>query len=313
MNLLRRFVALAVSSLCMTALPSGAQDLPPVPSKILPTPQAPTSLPARTHVSPITGRTIAIRVQPEAFDSDAEEAEVIARNKALPRGVPRPFEKRGAIKKATPAKAAAAKAAIAAAAAPAAANIPDSEFYPGSDRAAAKLSIADGTPETFDDVRDLIATLPSKSAMVNRTPRITTDPDSGRVAEENRNVRVRCWLYAASRENDNDYHLILGRAPGVTPETYMTMEVSGLPPTDADSFIPLFSARKSFNDFFGPDLPQSRYDFYDPPVPVIVEGSLFFDITHAHGTPPGPTSLRPNMPVIWEVHPVTRIEFEPTS
>jgi hypothetical protein len=93
------------------------------------------------------------------------------------------------------------------------------------------------------------------------TPRISRDPDSGRVAEENRNVRVRCWLYAASRENDNDYHLILGRAPGLTSETYKTMEVSGLPPTDADSFSQLFSARKSFNDFVGSDLPGSRYDF----------------------------------------------------
>src|SRR5262249_2404722 len=162
------------------------------------------------------------------------------------------FEKSGAIKKEAPGKAAATKAAPLTAAAAAPANIPDSEFYQGSDRAAAKLSIADGALETFDDLSDLsnlIATLPSKAAMVNHTPRITRDPDSGRVAEENRNVRVRCWLYAASRENDNDYHLILGRAPGLTPETYMTMEVSGLPPTDADSFTQLFAARKSFNDF----------------------------------------------------------------
>jgi hypothetical protein len=93
----------------------------------------------------------------------------------------------------------------------------------------------------------------------------------------------------------------------------MTMEVSGLPPQGAPAFNQLFSARTAFNNFFGSNLPGSAYDFYDPPIPVIIEGSLFFDITHARGTPPGPRSLRPNMPVIWEVHPVTSIAFEPTS
>ena len=44
---------------------------------------------------------------------------------------------------------------------------------------------------------------------------------------------------------------------------------------------------------------------------MLVEGSLFFDMSHATGTPPGPSSLRPNMPTIWEVHPITRIVFEP--
>jgi len=42
-----------------------------------------------------------------------------------------------------------------------------------------------------------------------------------------------------------------------------------------------------------------------------VDSSRFFDITHSTGGRPGPQSLRPNMPVIWEVHPITRIEFEP--
>ncbi len=300
-----RYLFLGVPLLCMIVIASRAQQLPPVPSKILPAAQPPTA-PSRTHKSPITSRTYAIRVEPEEFDSDAEEAAVIARNKVLGKSAPRALAKTEAAKK----KAAAPKKA---ASAPAPTDIPDSEFYQGSDRAAAKLSIADSPAQSFDDLGDLIATLPSKDAMVNHTPIITTHRDSGRVTEEDRNVRVRCWLYASSRENDNDRHLILGRAPGLTPEKYMTMEVSGLPPTDADSFSQLFAARKSYNDFFATNQPGTGYDFYDPPIPVNIEGSLFFDITHAHGTPPGPSSLRPNMPVIWEVHPVTKIEFEPTS
>src|SRR6516164_1222629 len=109
MSLLHRSLALAVSLLCMTSPLSPAQNLPPVPSKLLPSAQGgPATAPARVHTSPIAGRTIMIRQVPKEFDSDAEEAAEIARNKAL-------------------AEAAAAPAAVAAA--PAAARIPRSEFY----------------------------------------------------------------------------------------------------------------------------------------------------------------------------------------
>jgi hypothetical protein len=91
----------------------------------------------------------------------------------------------------------------------------------------------------------------------------------------------------------------------------MTMEVSGLPPSGSRSFAKLKRARDAFKGFFGADLPGLGYDFYDPPIKIDVEGSLFYDATHAHGTPPGPAKLRPRMPRIWEVHPVSSIRFEP--
>jgi hypothetical protein len=304
-----RYAILATSLLSMMFLASGAQQLPPVPSKVLPTAQPDTAA-ARTLRSPITGRTYSIRVEPKEIDSDAVESADIARNETTQKSLPQILERRKAAKKAVLEKNAVKKKA---ATPPPPANVPTSEFYHGTDRAVAKLTFSDSPTESIDDLGDLIPTLPAKTAMVNHTPRITRDADSDRVAEENRNVRVRCWLYASSRESDNDRHLILGRAPGLAPEKYMTMEVSGLPPTDSDSFPQLFAARKSYNDFFGTNQPGTGYDFYHPPIPVIVEGSVFFDITHARGTPPGPVSLRPNMPVIWEVHPVTKIEFEPTS
>jgi len=91
----------------------------------------------------------------------------------------------------------------------------------------------------------------------------------------------------------------------------MTMEVSGLPPKgDATlDFTDLNAARSAFKKFFGPKLPGGTYDFYDPPIPIKIEGSLFFDITHATGSRPGPHSLKSRMPVIWEVHPLTSIEL----
>jgi hypothetical protein len=145
--------------------------------------------------------------------------------------------------------------------------------------------------------------------MINHLPSIPITAASGRVQEEQRNVQVTGFLYAASREADNDFHLIVGRDVSAPEEMYMTMEVSGLPPADSDAFQHLNDARVSFKTFFGAQLPVSTYDFYHPPIPVVVEGSLFFDMTHARGQAPGPSSLKSRMPVIWEVHPVTSIKL----
>lgn len=183
--------------------------------------------------------------------------------------------------------------------------------FRGTARKAAKTSIANAATEVFDDLRDLIATLPSTQTMVSHNPLITVSSSSNRVAEEKRNVRLRVWLYAASRENDNDFHLIFGRAPASTPKMYMTMELSGLPPSSSTHFNKLKAARDAYKDFFGDRLPGTSYQHYDPPIPVEIEGSLFFDMSHSSGSKPGPQKLRNNMPTIWEVHPISKIVFEP--
>ena len=188
---------------------------------------------------------------------------------------------------------------------------PVGDKFSGTQRKAAKLSIAAAPTKTYADVRSLVNSLVPDADMANRTPKISKAATSNRVAEEKRNVRVKAWLYAASRENDNDYHLILGRDPKKSPEVYMTMELSGLPPANAASFDKLKAARDAYKAFFAADLPGLTYDFYDPPIPVRVEGSLFWDASHATGTRPGPKSLKSRMPVVWEVHPITKIVFNP--
>jgi hypothetical protein len=182
--------------------------------------------------------------------------------------------------------------------------------FGGTDRKAAKLSISKAATESFTDLKDLIATLVADAKMIKHKPPIKKDASQGRVKEEDRNVRVRAFLYAASRENDNDFHLILGREPKSAP-MYMTMEISGLPPKKSKSFADIKRARDAYKTFFGAKLPGPSYHFYRPPIPVEIEGSLFFDITHAKGGHPGPKDLRPDIPTIWEVHPVTDIVFEP--
>ena len=182
--------------------------------------------------------------------------------------------------------------------------------FRGTSRKAAKLSISNAAVEAFDDVAALIDTLPGHQSMVEHQPRISTGLNSGRVDSEERNVRIGAFLYAASREDDNDYHLIVGRDPSLDP-VFMTMELSGLPSAMSAHFGSLNDARQSYSSFFGGDLPGTSYDFYDPPIPIEVEGSLFFDMSHATGSRPGPQSLRNDMPVVWEVHPISRIVFEP--
>jgi hypothetical protein len=185
------------------------------------------------------------------------------------------------------------------------------DAYQGTARQAAKLSIAPANVEVFADLEDLVTTLPPDSYMISHQPPITIDANSGRVAEENRNVRVRGFLYAASREADNDYLLIVGQDPNLEPVYMMTMAISGLPPQGSEYFSRLKAARDAYKEFFGAHLPGASYDFYDPPIPVEVEGSLFFNISHSHSSRPGPPSLRLHMPTIWEIHPITNIIFNP--
>src|SRR5262245_14705894 len=184
---------------------------------------------------------------------------------------------------------------------------PTGDQFAGTARRAAKLSIASGQTHTFNDLKALIESFVADDKMVAHKPQIKTTASSGRVTEENQNVKVKAFLYAASREDDNDFHLIIGRAPTQSPELYMTMELSGLPPQNSPALPELTAARDAFKGFFGADAPGFTYDFYDPPIPVTVAGSLFFDMTHSTGQRPGPPSLKSRMPTIWEVHPITAI------
>lgn len=198
-------------------------------------------------------------------------------------------------------------AAIAAATKP---KAPTSENFAGADRKAAKLSIASAPMQNYGNVSALIASLPSVDSMVQL--HIPTNSTSNRVQQEERNVHVTGFLYAASHEADNDFHLIVGDDPNAANEEYMTMEVSGLPPKNSPAFVALNAARTSFKQFFGAkNLPGAGYNFYQPPIPVVVEGSLFFDATHSTGQAPGPPSLKSRMPTIFEVHPVTSIKLGP--
>jgi hypothetical protein len=191
------------------------------------------------------------------------------------------------------------------------ARAPKSDNFAGTQRKAAKISIAKGRSKTYKTVSALIASLAQDDKMIKRKPKIGKGATSDRVSEEMRNVGVSAFLYAASREDDNDFRLIIGGDPQSTPEMYMTMELSGLPPASSPAFAKLNGARAAYKKFFGKNLPNQTYDFYTPPIPVKIKGSLFFDIGHATGSRPGPASLKSRMPTVWEVHPITSMELGP--
>ncbi len=185
------------------------------------------------------------------------------------------------------------------------------DSFQGTKRKATKISIAKGAVEVFKDVKALIKTLATETSMKNHAPPVTQGAASQRVAEEMRNVRLKAWIFAASRESDNDFHLIVGNNPKTKKGApYITMEVSGLPPASSKARKKLEKVRNAYKAFFD-ELPGSGYDFYDPPVPVEIGGSLCFDISHVSGGRPGPKDLRPKIPTVWEIHPVTSIKFEP--
>jgi hypothetical protein len=180
--------------------------------------------------------------------------------------------------------------------------------FVGHHRKAAKTSIATGDVKSFDTLLDLLHTLVPDKKMRALDPPISKDPSSDRVEQEKRNVSVRGFIYAVKFEEDHDYHVILGLDPDAAAEAYLNVEVSGLP-QGGPHRAKLKAARATFKEFFAERNVHfgGSYKKFDPPIPVRMEGSLFFDVDHKAGVV-GPQGMRPK--TAWEIHPVTKIEFE---
>lgn len=180
--------------------------------------------------------------------------------------------------------------------------------FAGKARRASKLSLVNAPLETFDTVEALWHSLEDDEEMIGRQPPISHGPTSRRVAEEKRLVQVNALLCAASREDDNDFHLIVCDDPNASAASRycLNVEIAGLP-TSGIYRSPLKQARDEFGSLLQGHLPGDRYQFYDP-IPVTIMGALFYDIDHRPGTV-GPASLRPD--TSWEIHPIKSIVFRP--
>ncbi|MDB5389314.1 MAG: hypothetical protein JWM11_4960 [Planctomycetaceae bacterium] len=182
----------------------------------------------------------------------------------------------------------------------------NTENFAGHDRKKPKTSISTAPVEDFTDLAALLASLTPDDQMLNHTPPVLKDPDFDRVAEEQRNVRVSGAIAAIKKEPDNDFHVILA-STGSASADFMNIEISGLPTTGPNR-APLAAVRASLRQFLtanGVNV-TSSYIKFNPPIPVTVTGSLFYDIDHAPGVV-GPSGMRPK--TSWEIHPVTELTF----
>jgi len=187
-----------------------------------------------------------------------------------------------------------------------------SENFDGSDRKKAKLSFSSATEETFTNLAALVATLPSDQSMGTLVPPITTGATSDRVKEEKRNVHVlHTYIFAFSREGDEDYHVIIGTTNNKNTAEFFNAEISGLPPSSSSSYTIIKNVRKKFKDHFGLNNScQGGYvtTFINKPVEVELKGSLFFDELHyLHHTNIGTSTIVPKS--YWEIHPIKDIVF----
>ena len=182
--------------------------------------------------------------------------------------------------------------------------------FQGVERKAAKLSIGSGPVKRFTDIRDLILSLRMDKEMISNYNSRKDMENLERTDEEQKNVQVNAFLYAASGESSKDFRLIIGRAPGAKPEMYMTAVVSGLPTKDNRTFSVLKTVRDIFKTYLGENQPGLAYEFFEPPIPVEVEGSLLFNFMHADGVKSGPSSLKDKIPTAWELRPVTKLSFD---
>jgi hypothetical protein len=188
-------------------------------------------------------------------------------------------------------------------------NCNDNHFT-GKDRKAAKTTEVD--PSKYVSCASLMEMktklkLPSDKTMIATLTK--TSPRSA--IEKNGVILDHVLLFAFKRESDNDYHLIIGDNADINKATLFNMEISGIPTPDNPD---LDNARKAFLNAFNLNdktCMSSYAIFINNPVPVHIEGSVFYDVDHKPGTI-GPVnngvSLRPA--TSWEIHPISSFSLK---
>jgi hypothetical protein len=185
-------------------------------------------------------------------------------------------------------------------------GIPETDIFDGTVRKIAKVTIFEGQMKPFDSVGHLREWLPYDRDM--RDLDIGRGPDVDRVKQEKFNVTLTAYIYTFRKEGDNDYHVIIGDGPDTPNRKYINAEVSGIPEVGTDeNRAQLWKVRNAFKQTFqldaeGPD----TYLPLEPPVPVQITGSLFWDVEHYPNTV-GPRFASPK--TAWEIHPISRINF----
>lgn len=196
------------------------------------------------------------------------------------------------------------------------------EVFAGHYRLAVKTAIfrdANGqiaAAEQVVDIPTLVGSLPSDASMRAKYPDLIVDASASletklaatpfRVEEEQKNVTIPVWIWYVRKEQDNDFHVIIGSSADPAAVTYMNVEVSGLPAAaDDPNFTDLQNAREQLTGIVGHEPSDENYEAFTPPLPVSVTGSLLYDGDHVPGEV-GPFGHQPQ--TTWEIHPVSAIQ-----
>jgi hypothetical protein len=181
-------------------------------------------------------------------------------------------------------------------------------FFKGVVRKQAKTSLSTARTEIFETVGDLLVTLAPDGDMHAYKPKIRQV--SPRVPEEDRNVYIKnAYLFTVKEEDDQDFHIIIGDLSATgDPINLMNVEIAGLPEdVNSKDFKILKKVRAQFYEKYPMFFDSNRKTLTcDPPVPISLRGSLFFDTQHSAGHI-GSKGFKPLS--VWEIHPISYIKF----
>jgi hypothetical protein len=196
------------------------------------------------------------------------------------------------------------------------AAITDDDIWNGHDRQTAKTTIVHGGEEqAFQDVDGLLAFFESPTRIQeNWWGTIITQQTDDRNSEiELVNVTVQdAWIYEISRQNDHDYHLLIGIHPDLDQGRYLNAEIASIRLESPDAKA-LWAVRKSFRKQYEAqtgNLPPQGLTFTQPanPIHIRVSGSIFLDADHGRAAV-GHHDVK-NF-TSWEIHPITNIQILP--
>jgi hypothetical protein len=190
------------------------------------------------------------------------------------------------------------------------------EIKPGVERWPIKTSvptgadIAHGTPVSYADLVKLDAPPGiQKSDHRYQAVRIPSFPNQLGVKEGDI-LTTTGWLHLVAGENDGDFHIQISDSPD-SQASCLIVEVPNPEPEFVASaeLRPLFQKVREFIKvkLLRDKEPSPRGSVMQHPIYVTVTGQLFYDDAHVGDPPRGKKGCQ--AATLWELHPVTDIEF----
>lgn len=192
------------------------------------------------------------------------------------------------------------------------------EPRPGVERWPIKTSVPDGSKLDHPSAMSLkdLLTLGEVTGVRKNDPRYQSDriptPLAGAAVKEGAIVRTVGWLHLVAAEADGDYHIqvsdsadsgdhcLIVEVPNPAPEFVKTEELR-----------PRFETVRTFikGKLLKDREPSTSGSVMQGKVYVRITGQLFYDDSHVGDQPRGKKGMK--AATLWELHPVTAIEFAP--